>query len=133
MKKMKNKDKNENWIAKMDMAAADKRAAEANRLQDAELAKTWKPKTQDVAFKEAKISIMKSKWFKTRPSDTGVWAHNREVDGLEQAAILDGMKIGWRAAMQLVQENSMMRRRIANLEAKEKQDQLKVKKVNFKG
>lgn len=136
MKKMKNKDKNENWIAKMDMAAADKQAAEANRLQDAELAKTWKPKTQDVAFKEATISIMKSKWFKTRPSDTGVWAHNREVDGLEQAAILDGMAIGWRAAMRLVQENSMMRRRIAriaNLEAKEKQDQLKVKKVNFKG
>ena len=133
MKKMKNKDKNENWIAKMDMAAADKRAAEANRLQDAELAKTWKPKTQDVAFKEAKTRIMKLKWFRTRPSDTGVWAHNREVDGLEQAAILDGMKIGWRAAMQLVQENSMMRRRIANLEAKEKQDQLKVKKVNFKG
>jgi hypothetical protein len=43
------------------------------------------------------------------------------------------MKIGWRAAMGLVRENSLMRRRIANWEAKEKQDQLKVKKVNFEG
>jgi len=133
MKDMKKKDKNENWIAKMDMAAADKQAAEANDLQDAELAKTWKPRTQEVAFKEAETSVMKSKWFKTRTSKTGVWAHNREVDGLEQAAILDGMKIGWQAAIRLVRENSLMRRRIANWEAKEKQDQLKVKKVNFKG
>jgi hypothetical protein len=43
------------------------------------------------------------------------------------------MKHGWNTAMQMLQSNQRMRLRIANWEAKEKQDQLKVKKVNFKG
>ena len=72
MRDMKKKDKNENWIAKMDMAAADKQAAEANDLKDAEI------------------------------------------------------------AMQMIQTNHRMRLRIANWKAKNKQDQSKVKKVNFK-
>jgi len=125
MKDMKKKDKNENWIAKMDMAAADKQAAEANDLQDAELAKTWKPRPALEIFKQAEADLIKSEWFKR--------AHTREVDGLEQKALLDGMKHGWNVAMRMLQSNQRMRLRIANWEAKEKQDQSKVKKVNFKG
>jgi hypothetical protein len=132
-KDMKKKDKNENWIAKMDMAAADKQAAEANDLQDAELAKTWKPRPSLEVFKQAEADLIKSEWFKIRKAASGVQAHTREVDGLEQKALLDGMKHGWNTAMQMLQSNQRMRLRIANWEAKEKQDQLKVKKVNFKG
>jgi hypothetical protein len=133
MKDMKKKDKNENWIAKMDMAAADKQAAEANDLQDAELAKTWKPRPALEIFKQAEADLIKSEWFKIRKAASGVRAHTREVDGLEQKALLDGMKHGWNVAMRMLQSNQRMRLRIANWEAKEKQDQSKVKKVNFKG
>ena len=133
MKDMKKKDKNENWIAKMDMAAADKQAAEANDLQDAELAKTWKPRPSLEVFKQAEADLIKSEWFKIRKAASGVRAHTREVDGLEQKALLDGMTHGWNVAMRMLQSNRRMRLRIANWEAKEKQDQLKVKKVNFKG
>jgi hypothetical protein len=133
MKDMKKKDKNENWIAKMDMAAADKQAAEANDLQDAELAKTWKPRPALEIFKQAEADLIKSEWFKIRKAASGVRAHTREVDGLEQKALLDGMKHGWNVAMRMLQSNQRMRLRIANWEAKEKQDQSKVEKVNFKG
>ena len=133
MKDMKKKDKNENWIAKMDMAERDKQAAEANDLQDAELAKTWKPRPSLEVFKQAEADLIKSEWFKTRKAASGVRAHTREVDGLEQKALLDGMKHGWNVAMRMLQSNQRMRLRIANWEAKEKRDQLKVKKVNFKG
>jgi hypothetical protein len=133
MKKMKNKDKNENWIAKMDMAAADKQAAEANDLKDAELAKTWKQPRPLEIFKQAEADLIKSEWFKIRKAASGVRAHTREVDGLEQKALLDGMKHGWNTAMRMLQTNHRMRLRIANWEAKNKQDQSKVKKVNFKG
>ena len=133
MKDMKKKDKNENWIAKMDMAAADKQAAEANDPQDAELAKTWKPRPALEIFKQAEADLIKSEWFKIRKAASGVRAHTREVDGLEQKALLDGMKHGWNVAMRMLQSNQRMRLRIANWEAKEKQDQSKVKKVNFKG
>ena len=133
MKDMKKKDKNENWIAKMDMAAADKQAAGANDLQDAELAKTWKPRPSLEIFKQAETDLIKSEWFRIRKAASGIRAHTREVDGLEQKALLDGMKHGWNVAMRMLQSNQRMRLRIANWEAKNKQDQLKVKKVNFKG
>ena len=133
MKDMKKKDKNENWIAKMDMAAADKQAAEANDLKDAELAKTWKPRPALEVFKQAEADLIKTEWFRIRRAASGIRAHAREVDELEQKALLDGMKHGWNVAMQMLQSNQRMRLRIANWEAKNKQDQLKVKKVNFKG
>ena len=132
MRDMKKKDKNENWIAKMDMAAADKQAAEANDLKDAELAKTWKPLRPLEIFKQAEADLIKSEWFKIRKAASGVRAHTREVDGLEQKALLDGMKHGFGIAMQMIQTNHRMRLRIANWKAKNKQDQSKVKKVNFK-
>ncbi len=133
MKDMKKKNKNENWIAKMDMAAADKQAAEANDLKDAELAKTWKPRPALEVFKQAEADLIKTEWFRIRRAASGIRAHAREVDELEQKALLDGMKHGWNVAMQMLQSNQRMRLRIANWEAKNKQDQLKVKKVNFKG
>ncbi len=133
MKDMKKKNKNKNWIAKMDMAAADKQAAEANDLKDAELAKTWKPRPALEVFKQAEADLIKTEWFRIRRAASGIRAHAREVDGLEQKALLDGMKHGWNVAMQMLQSNQRMRLRIANWEAKNKQDQLKVKKVNFKG
>jgi hypothetical protein len=117
----------------MDMAAADKQAAEANDLQDAELAKTWKPRPALEIFKQAEADLIKSEWFRIRKAASGIRAHTREVDGLEQKALLDGMKHGWNVAMRMLQSNQRMRLRIANWEAKNKQDQLKVKKVNFKG
>ena len=126
------KDKNENWIAKMDMAAADKQAAEANDLKDAELAKTWKPRPPLEVFKQAEADLIKSEWFKIRKAASGVRAHTREVDGLEQKALLDGMKHGWIVAMRMLQSNHRMRLRIANWEAKEKQDQSKVEKIKIK-
>ena len=120
MKDMKKKNKNENWIAKMDMAERDKQAAEANALQDAQAAKTWKPKTGKAAFAEAEAGVIKSQWFKIRRAATGIRAHQREVDELEQKAILDGMKIGWNAAAAYVQENNKMRKRIADHKLKNK-------------
>jgi|TARA_R100000789_G_scaffold59865_1_gene57390 hypothetical protein len=133
MKDMKKKNKNENWIAKMDMAAADKQAAKANDLQDAELAKTWKPRPALEVFKQAEADLIKTEWFRIRRAASGIRAHAREVDELEQKALLDGMKHGWNVAMRMFQSRERMRLRIANWEAKNKQDQLKVKKVNFKG